>query len=94
MDIDHIDTGSRVYGYSGEPQLASCLDGAEVVVIAAGIPRKPGIIKLILKKIIKGMDRKDLFNINAGIITKIVDQICKSTFNPLIAIISNPVNIE
>lgn len=42
MDLSHIDTASQVYGYTGESQLANCLDGAEIVVITAGIPRKPG----------------------------------------------------
>lgn len=44
----------QVKGYTGPEQLAAALKGAELVVIPAGVPRKPG------------MTRDDLFNINAG----------------------------
>ncbi len=40
----------------GEEELAEALTGCELVVIPAGVPRKPG------------MTRDDLFNINAGIV--------------------------
>ena len=40
----------------GDEQLADALKGAHIVVIPAGVPRKPG------------MTRDDLFNINAGIV--------------------------
>jgi malate dehydrogenase len=44
----------QVKGYTGAGELGDALAGAELVVIPAGVPRKPG------------MTRDDLFNINAG----------------------------
>jgi len=43
-----------VTAYVGSEQLSGALYGADLVVIPAGVPRKPG------------MTRDDLFNINAG----------------------------
>ena len=43
-------------GFAGPDQLAAALTGADLVIIPAGVPRKPG------------MTRDDLFNINAGIV--------------------------
>ena len=43
-------------GYAGPDQLAAALAGCDLVIIPAGVPRKPG------------MTRDDLFNINAGIV--------------------------
>jgi malate dehydrogenase len=60
--------------------LKHALTGCDVVVIPAGIPRKPG------------MTRDDLFKINAGIVKGLVEgcaQYCPKAF---ILIISNPVN--
>ena len=44
----------QVTGYTGPEKLGQALYGADLVLIPAGIPRKPG------------MTRDDLFNINAG----------------------------
>lgn len=46
----------QIQGYLGPESLAGCLAGADLVLIPAGVPRKPG------------MTRDDLFNINAGIV--------------------------
>lgn len=46
----------QVTGYAGDAELEAALTGAKLVVIPAGVPRKPG------------MTRDDLFNINAGIV--------------------------
>ncbi|CAN1809080.1 Malate dehydrogenase 2, mitochondrial [Linum perenne] len=54
-DVSHINTGSQVSGYVGDEQLGKALEGSDLVIIPAGVPRKPG------------MTRDDLFNINAGI---------------------------
>jgi malate dehydrogenase len=59
-DIGHISTSVKVSGHSGEAELKSCLEGAKVVMIPAGVPRKPG------------MTRDDLFNINATIVKNLV----------------------
>ena len=45
-------------GYAGDDQLAEALRGCDVVIIPAGVPRKPG------------MTRDDLFKINAGMVKR------------------------
>ncbi|CAL0328871.1 unnamed protein product [Lupinus luteus] len=79
-DVSHINTRSEVVGYQGEEQLGKALEGADVVIIPAGVPRKPG------------MTRDDLFNINAGIVKSLAAAIAKYSPNALVNIISNPVN--
>lgn len=49
----------------GEDQLRKALEGSDVVIIPAGVPRKPG------------MTRDDLFNINAGIVKSLCSAIAK-----------------
>ncbi|WP_340621784.1 malate dehydrogenase [Xenorhabdus siamensis] len=78
-DLSHIPTTVKVTGFAGE-DATPALVGAEVVLISAGVARKPG------------MDRSDLFNINAGIIRNLVQQIAKICPKALIGIITNPVN--
>ena len=53
-DLSHIATAPRITAHTGPGQLADALYGCDLVVIPAGVPRKPG------------MTRDDLFNINAG----------------------------
>eukprot|EP00976_Prorocentrum_cordatum_P109364 1195006-Prorocentrum_minimum.AAC.6 len=60
--------------------MAAALKDADVVVIPAGVPRKPG------------MTRDDLFKINAGIVMGIAEGIAKNCPNAMICMISNPVN--
>ncbi|KAF1896661.1 hypothetical protein Lal_00034360 [Lupinus albus] len=79
-DVSHINTRSEVVGYQGEDQLGKALEGADVVVIPAGVPRKPG------------MTRDDLFNINAGIVKSLAAAIAKYCPHALVNMISNPVN--
>lgn len=55
-DVSHINTRAITKGFVGDEQLGDALSGADVVIIPAGVPRKPG------------MTRDDLFNINAGIV--------------------------
>lgn len=52
----------------------------DLVIIPAGVPRKPG------------MTRDDLFNINAGIVQTLVEGVAKHCPNAVVNIISNPVN--
>lgn len=41
-DIGHINTKSSVTGHNGNSNdLAECLRGADIVLIPAGVPRKP-----------------------------------------------------
>ena len=56
---------TQVTGHTGEENLPACLAGADLVVIPAGVPRKPG------------MTRDDLFNINAGIVKKLAQKIAE-----------------
>lgn len=79
-DLSHIDTKSKTAGFMGADQMGDALKGADVVVIPAGVPRKPG------------MTRDDLFNVNAGIIKDISNSIAKNCPKALVAIITNPVN--
>ncbi len=55
----------QVTGHTGQESLAAALEGADLVVIPAGVPRKPG------------MTRDDLFNINAGIVKTLAEAIAK-----------------
>ncbi|GFH16729.1 malate dehydrogenase, chloroplastic, partial [Haematococcus lacustris] len=70
----------KVAAYTGPDQLAACLKGAELVVIPAGVPRKPG------------MTRDDLFNVNAGIVKALVEAVAKNSPSAIIEIVTNPVN--
>ncbi|WP_025819411.1 malate dehydrogenase [Shewanella marina] len=79
VDLSHIPTDVEVKGFAGEdPTLA--LEGADVVLISAGVARKPG------------MDRSDLFNINAGIVANLVGKCAQTCPKALIGVITNPVN--
>ena len=45
-DVGHINTKSLVKGYSPEKNgLKEALTGAEMVLIPAGVPRKPGMTR-------------------------------------------------
>jgi malate dehydrogenase len=79
-DLSHCNTPSRVQAFTGNDELANCLKGVDVVVIPAGVPRKPG------------MTRDDLFNINAGIVKTLVEAVADNCPDAFIHIISNPVN--
>ncbi|WP_386693802.1 malate dehydrogenase [Lonepinella sp. MS14435] len=78
-DLSHISTAVKVEGYAGD-DIGAALTGADVVVISAGVARKPG------------MDRSDLFNINAGIIRDLVQNVAKFAPTACVGIITNPVN--
>ncbi|KAK0578150.1 hypothetical protein LWI29_005970 [Acer saccharum] len=79
-DVSHINSRAQVAGYAGEEQLGQALEGSDIVIIPAGVPRKPG------------MTRDDLFNINAGIVKSLCIAIAKYCPNALVNMISNPVN--
>ncbi|SES66986.1 malate dehydrogenase [Thorsellia anophelis] len=79
VDLSHIPTQVSIKGFSGE-DATPALQGADIVLISAGVARKPG------------MDRSDLFNINAGIVRNLIEQVAKTCPNACIAIITNPVN--
>jgi len=45
-DLSHICSPASVSSHMGPDQLHSCLEGSDVVVIPAGVPRKPGAFYL------------------------------------------------
>ena len=54
--------------------------GSEIVVITAGLPRKPG------------MSRMDLIGVNAGIVRGVAENIAKHSPNAVIIVVSNPLD--
>ncbi len=78
-DLSHIPTQVKVEGFAGEDP-SPALINADVVLISAGMARKPG------------MDRSDLFNINAGIVENLVSSCADNCPKAMIGIITNPVN--
>jgi len=80
-DLSHISTPAKVTGYLPDDDgLKKTLEGCDVVIIPAGIPRKPN------------MTRDDLFNINAGIVRDLVTGVAKYCPKAFVLVISNPVN--
>jgi malate dehydrogenase len=55
--------------------------GSDIVVITAGVPRKPG------------MTRDDLVATNAKIVASVVESIVKHSKNPIIIVVSNPLDV-
>ena len=41
-DLSHIETRAKVRAFVGKEELANALKGMDLVVIPAGVPRKPG----------------------------------------------------
>ncbi|MDP6569451.1 MAG: malate dehydrogenase [Candidatus Marinimicrobia bacterium] len=56
------------------------IEGADVIVITAGVPRKPG------------MDREDLLSINIKIITNVAENVKKYAPNAFVIVVSNPLD--
>ncbi|CDK27425.1 unnamed protein product [Kuraishia capsulata CBS 1993] len=80
-DVSHVPTNSTVKGYGPEDDgLAQAFSNADVVIIPAGVPRKPG------------MTRDDLFNTNASIVRDLAKAVAEYAPNAAICVISNPVN--
>jgi malate dehydrogenase len=68
---------SRIVGTNGYDETA----GSEIVIITAGIARKPG------------MSRDDLLNTNAGIVKSVSEQVKKSSPNAIVIVVSNPLDV-
>ena len=73
--VEGFDT--RVLGSNGYGESA----GSDIVVITAGIARKPG------------MSRDDLLNINAGIVKSVGEEIKKTSPNAIVIVVSNPLDV-
>ncbi|MDR2567674.1 MAG: malate dehydrogenase [Bifidobacteriaceae bacterium] len=56
------------------------IEDSEVVVVTAGVPRKPG------------MSRMDLLGVNAGIVRGVAENIAKYAPNAVIIVVSNPLD--
>lgn len=78
-DLSHIPTDVAVSGFMGD-DVEQAMQGADIVVIPAGVPRKPG------------MTRDDLFNMNAGIVQKLIAAGARACPDACFAIVTNPVN--
>lgn len=78
-DVSHVPTNSVVKGYNPD-NIKEALSGSDVIVIPAGVPRKPG------------MTRDDLFNTNASIVRDLAKASADYAPNANVLIISNPVN--
>ena len=68
---------SRVIGANGYDETA----GSDIVIITAGIARKPG------------MSRDDLLNTNAGIVKQVAEQVKATSPNAIIIVVSNPLDV-
>lgn len=85
-DLGHLEFPSKVTGYAIDPskpaidQLEEALTGAHLLLVPAGVPRKPG------------MTRDDLFAINAGIAKGLVEAAAKYCPDAVIGLVVNPVN--
>ena len=80
-DISHINTPAPVSGFLPDQDgLAQAVKDARLIIIPAGMARKPG------------QTRDDLFNVNASIAYGIAEGIAKSAPQAFVLVISNPVN--
>lgn len=68
---------SRVIGTNGYDETTN----SEIVVVTAGIARKPG------------MSRDDLLNTNAGIVKQVAESIKQSSPNAILIMVSNPLDV-
>ena len=81
-DLSHINTNSTVTGYQPNAAgLSEALKGSEIVLIPAGVPRKPG------------MSRDDLFNTNASIVRDLAKAAAEAAPEAKVLVISNPVRL-
>merc|ERR1740133_748603 len=85
-DLNHIEKKAQVKGYVMEvgknpiDNMEECLTGCDLVLVPAGMPRKPG------------QTRDDLFKINADIAKGLVEACGKFCPDAIVALIVNPVN--
>src|SRR4051812_34491140 len=68
---------SRLIGTNGYEETAD----SDLVIITAGIARKPG------------MSRDDLLNTNAGIVKQVAEQVKTTSPNAILIIVSNPLDV-
>jgi malate dehydrogenase len=73
--IELYDT--RVIGTNGYDETKD----SDIVIITAGIARKPG------------MSRDDLMNTNAGIVKSVCEQVARTSPNAILIVVSNPLDV-
>src|SRR5687767_7569689 len=74
---------SLLYGYDSHVKGTTeygAVEGSDIVVITAGIPRKPG------------MSRDDLLSTNAKIVQSVSQQVARSAPNAIVIVVSNPLD--
>ncbi|KAH8270132.1 hypothetical protein KR018_004304 [Drosophila ironensis] len=79
-DLSHIPVLGHVTCYAGDSGLEPALSGASVVVVAAGVPRRPG------------MEREQLMAANGGVAVKVASAVSAICPAALLAFITNPIN--
>ncbi len=72
LGFDSTITGSNDYKDTAD---------SDIVIITAGVPRKPG------------MSRDDLLKVNAEIINEVVDNVVKYSPNSIIIVVTNPLDV-
>ncbi|XP_016955320.1 uncharacterized protein LOC108028170 [Drosophila biarmipes] len=80
-DLSHVSQRGKVVGFTGEEGLEPALTAADVVVVAAGMPRLPG------------MQRDDLMAANGRVAIKVATAVSKASPGALLAFITNPINM-
>jgi malate dehydrogenase len=68
-----VTTGSTGEGYEA-------IEGSHVVIITAGLPRKPG------------MSRMDLLGVNAKIVRQVAENVAKYAPNAVVVVVTNPLD--
>ncbi|KAM0545369.1 hypothetical protein ACHAPJ_011353 [Fusarium lateritium] len=82
-DLSHIDTKAKVLGFlPADDGLVNALSGADVVIVTAGIARKPGMTR----------DAYSPSQTNASIMWDIFTQVAKTCPKAISCIVTNPVN--
>lgn len=79
-DLSHVSSPVSVQAMQGPDQIEKAVECCDVVVITAGLARKPG------------MTREQLFEVNATIVCGAVSAIAKKSPEAMIVIVTNPVN--
>jgi len=87
-DLSHLESSAKITSYTLDPTidkkpkdiLGACFENSDLVLIPAGVPRKPG------------MNRADLLNINITIAKDLVEACARFCPNAVVALIVNPVN--
>ncbi|XP_034106663.1 uncharacterized protein LOC132795079 [Drosophila nasuta] len=79
-DLSHVATKVHVKSYTGASQMNDAVKCADLVIITAGVARKPG------------MTREQLFEVNANVVSGAIKAIAEHASYALIAIVTNPVN--